>query len=305
MVQLLRKWENLAVRKTRNRCSLVFSLRCKEEHITPKYLRLKTALKHTKRTQQILDKTSRKLLQENIGMLTNQIKALGSQEEAAKEIFECSVRANPTAEQAFIDEVLEKSRKFVFNRKEKEHAHASERQVNKLDRLKKEKNDKYNKNRTNTNAEQQQKWVRNLSHYNLSETEQRVLAKGLKFAITPDQTPVDDYIVATETVCRDLPTSEANELRCEVVRILSDGTKPKSNITKEERKALKNLSKENSIVMLPADKGSCTVVMDHDEYTNKVNTMLSDEKTYKKLKKDPSETTKKQLIKKLTSLKDQ
>ena len=168
-----------------------------------------------------------------------------------------------------------------------------------------EKNNKHNKITGNINTEQQDKWIRNLSQYNLSETEKRVLAKGLKFAITPDQTPVDDYIVATELVCKDLPASEANELRCEVVRILSDGPKPKSNITKEEITALKNLSKEKSIVILPAHKGSCSVVMDQEEYSSKVNAMLSDERTYKKVKKDPSENTKKQLIRKLASLKEQ
>ena len=139
VVQLLRKWENLAKRKTRNRCSLVFSLRCKEEHITPKYLRLKTALKHTKKTQQILDKTSRKLLQENISMLTYQIKLLSGQEESAKLEFERSVKENIAAEQAFIDDVLDRSRKFVLDRKEQEFTRATKRQVNKLEKLKMEK----------------------------------------------------------------------------------------------------------------------------------------------------------------------
>ena len=58
-------------------------------------------------------------------------------------------------------------------------------------------------------------------------------------------------------------------------------------------------------MILPADKGSCTVLMDKEEYYQKVNTMLSDRKTYTKLKKDPSGNTKKQLISKLSSLKEQ
>ena len=94
-------------------------------------------------------------------------------------------------------------------------------------------------------------------------------------------------------------------MRCEVVNILSSNCKTESNISKEERQALKNLSKEDSIVILPADKGSCTVIMDKDEYCRKVESMLSDEKTYLKLKKDPSDGTKRNLIKKLTSLKEQ
>ena len=72
-------------------------------------------------------------------------------------------------------------------------------------------------------------------------------------------------------------------------------------MSKEERQELKN----DSIVILPVDKGSCTVAMDKAEYHQKVTTMFDDGKTYTKLKKDPSEKTKKQLIKKLTTLKEQ
>ena len=44
------------------------------------------------------------------------------------------------------------------------------------------------------------------------------------------------------------------------------------------------LKKEKSIIILPADKGKATVVMDTDEYEQKVTT--SDDKTYEKLKKE-------------------
>ena len=40
-------------------------------------------------------------------------------------------------------------------------------------------------------------------------------------------------------------------------------------------------------MILPEDKGKATVVMDTDEYEQKVTTMLSDEETHEKLKKDP------------------
>ena len=76
-------------------------------------------------------------------------------------------------------------------------------------------------------------------------------------------------------------------------------------MSKEERQEQKSLSKNDSIVILPADKGSCTVVMEKAEYHQKDTNILEDGKTHTKLKKDPLETTKKQLIKKLTTLKEQ
>ena len=39
-----------------------------------------------------------------------------------------------------------------------------------------------------------------------------------------------------------------------------------------------------------ADKGSSNVVQSKDSYKEKVKTMLSDTKTYEKLKKDPTST---------------
>ena len=40
--------------------------------------------------------------------------------------------------------------------------------------------------------------------------------------------------------------------------------------------------------MLPADKGRATVVMDRVDYDKKLQEVLDDQKTYRKLKKDPA-----------------
>ena len=59
-------------------------------------------------------------------------------------------------------------------------------------------------------------------------------------------------------------------------------------ISKEERKALADLKKDQNILILPSDKGRCTVVVDKISYEAKVNNLLSDTSTYTKLKKDPT-----------------
>jgi len=41
-------------------------------------------------------------------------------------------------------------------------------------------------------------------------------------------------------------------------------------------------------LVLPADKGGATVVMARDEYLNKMNAMLADDKTYQPIEKDPT-----------------
>ncbi len=73
-----------------------------------------------------------------------------------------------------------------------------------------------------------------------------MLALGLNFAVTETEVPVVDFITATESACRNLPETQANELRSKVVNLVLR-SKPKkidSNISVEERKALQDLRKD-------------------------------------------------------------
>jgi len=46
---------------------------------------------------------------------------------------------------------------------------------------------------------------------------------------------------------------------------------------------LKSLATDDSIVILPADKGRSTVILDSGDYEGKIRELLSDERTYEKL----------------------
>ena len=63
---------------------------------------------------------------------------------------------------------------------------------------------------------------------------------------------------------------------------------PPRNITRKEMQALKDLANDRQILVLPADKGKATVVMDKADYDGKLQQMLSDEGTYKPRSKDPT-----------------
>ena len=114
-----------------------------------------------------------------------------------------------------------------------------------------------------------------------------------------------DLITATESACRNLYSSDANELRAKVVnKIGKHGNINDQNITKKERKAIEDLRKDENIMILPADEGRTTVVMDKQEYLDKCNSMLQDTKTYKKLKHDPTAKYKREVVALLKELKD-
>ena len=88
-------------------------------------------------------------------------------------------------------------------------------------------------------------------------------------------------IVSTKAVARSLDQTTAPQLREEVHKSLNDTTPPPANLSIEERRVLKNLWCVNSIVILPADKGNTTVVMDREHYEYKKDDMLADS-TYRK-----------------------
>ena len=91
-------------------------------------------------------------------------------------------------------------------------------------------------------------------------------------------------------------------MRGEIKTILKKIQTPKSNITREERRALEELRKEKSKIILTADKGVSLVVMDKEEYIRKTQALL-DQPEYKSIPADPTTRYKNKLISILKSIK--
>lgn len=68
---------------------------------------------------------------------------------------------------------------------------------------------------------------------------------------------------------------------------------------------MKSLKNNTSIKILPADKGRATVIMNTDEYNQKVSDLLSDEITYTKVQRDPTSVIERKLRDYLQQLKRQ
>ena len=111
--------------------------------------------------------------------------------------------------------------------------------------------------------------------------------------MTPTKPTITEIITASETACNSLPEEEVSDLRARVAGIIRNRKPLKSNIWKEERRAIQDLRKEKSIKILLADKGKYTVVMDTTSYKAKCQALLDDPKTYEKIKKDPTQKYKK------------
>ena len=148
------------------------------------------------------------------------------------------------------------------------------------------------------------KWVRNLSGTPLTEAQVSLLVHGPILVLLPD-TPHGEYITAVEQACLKLELHSAEELRAEMRGALKHSQNPKRNITKQEVQALAELKKDQSRVILTADKGVAIVVMDKEDYNKKAQALLEDRGTYKILKADPSKRMKTKLINLLKKIKSE
>ncbi|XP_026747573.1 uncharacterized protein LOC113508689 [Trichoplusia ni] len=132
--------------------------------------------------------------------------------------------------------------------------------------------------------------VVNLSSKELSEDTVSVLSRGLNFAPTPRRIPVEDIITNIEnTIFRNkIPHGDADCLRQDVSTLLRKSPLPKSNITLKEVSALRELRNDESLLVLPADKGNATVVVDTEAYEHKITQMVGDTSVYCKVSYNPT-----------------
>ena len=154
-----------------------------------------------------------------------------------------------------------------------------------------------------TNITDKKKSVINMSSRQLTHIETNLLAKDLNFSITSKTLPNKDIIATVEDAVRDLEKEEADTIRAKVSLTLQNSKPPKDNLSKDERKALKELQSDTSIVILPADKGRSTVILNREDYLEKCMDHINNG-PYQLLKKDPTTKIKTKTLKQLKVVKD-
>lgn len=157
----------------------------------------------------------------------------------------------------------------------------------------------------NRGAQDEPTTVVNLSKRSISEHEEQVLALGLNYGLTPKEVPMDDLIASTEVLAKRLNGEDATELRRIVKCCATLPKPPSSNLTINQRRALASLKRDSSIIILRADKGNATVVLDSSTYDQKINEVLSDKSKYSPLNKDPTNKLERRLVKTLSQLHNQ
>ena len=97
-------------------------------------------------------------------------------------------------------------------------------------------------------------------------------------------------------------------MRQKVTSALKQAKAPKKqNLSSSQTKALNGLRTDHNILIIKADKGNSTVVMDRSDYMTQVKEMLQDSKVYKKItdkRRNPTTRTENDLQKMLKTLCD-
>jgi hypothetical protein len=133
------------------------------------------------------------------------------------------------------------------------------------------------------------KIVLKLNEVSLEEAACSPLSKGLNFAVAPASVPVKDILCGVRRALEALPQETAEEIQQETIRILNGSCKPKNNLTGTERRARRVLKANESLTALPTDKGNAAVVLGTSDYNRKIAALLEN-KSYKKLKMDPTDS---------------
>ena len=286
----------------------IFMLKYIGHNLVPVSIRLKPLKSKqfiSTSARKIIEKAERQLMQDRVRTINNTI-----------EVNESNGNHNKTSLASIVTQVdLDRCINFIEKVRQDRFIKVKDRQVRKYELLSnrnrsiQDSNHNFNNNRLTQRCNEASidnsyqlvsdrdinKWVINLSKTELTTAQKTVLANGPNYAISPSNIPSIEYITAIETIGQKLKEEEVPELKADINTILRKGQVPKSNLNKEERRALSQLRKDQDRVILTADKGVAMVVLDKEDYISKAQELLA-QLAYKEIPRDPTNKIKAQLI---------
>ncbi|XP_060531998.1 uncharacterized protein LOC132705430 [Cylas formicarius] len=276
-------YEKLRQRRVISLCNLNFLKSCRNQTLLPTFTRLSYHTR-TRKTQAILDKASKALLQDQIRRTRYEIS------ETELQLFRLHLKLSNKIHQLLWDRI----ELLTSWRTEKDKDITSKKLWKKLEIL--QINSKKSGQVSNTNRSST---VHNISAYHLSDTEVSVLNKGFNYAIAPKRVPVEEIVSNVEASLSTIDEQDAELIRQDVARVLRQSKPPQPNLSREEMQALRNLNNNENILIMPADKGNATVVMNTSDYNAKLEDILNDP-IYKLVTRDPTtyleKTTKSKIL---------
>ena len=248
------------------RQQLIFNLRCKRENVIPKSLRFNPPIQTTEIINYFKTTVAKRCLRSFISNNHNRINNYVRDIEQIMHYFSEKLTPSQVTELKEMGDRINRTKS------------SSEKE-----RLKIKFEDLQKRTRPPINA----KAVINLSSKTITETELSVLARGGKFALAPTKKDKIEFLATVESVIGDLRTTQAEKAQLRQSLVSSMNVNNNTiNITREEKKALNNIKNDNTLKIVPADKGNALVLIDKSDYEQKLKDHL-DSAAYVKLENNP------------------
>ena len=296
-VKLWQKWERSKKKMADFKNHRRFTLRCLDSNIIPVSLRLKSNIR-TPRAINIIKKTERLLLNERVRTINSTIEMFecqchtcrsdlnkGLDRDIMEECDKIMVKIKEDQHQKTLERQKAKLDRLMYREEHGNRGGCSNMQRymyhnNSGNRYQSSTDNSYSTYSTPENGttsedpnsratsnpttagDSNSKWVINMSKKPLTEPQMKLLAHGPNYAVTPSSPPIGEYIAAVEKTSQSLTQGEADEMRAEIKAAIKRSYPPRPNIPREEQRALRELKKDNTRVILTADKGVCLVVLD-------------------------------------------
>lgn len=144
--------------------------------------------------------------------------------------------------------------------------------------------------------------VINKSTHSFSKDEMELLNKGLNYAVTPKSVNKEDIIVDVEAAIRHFDEGNKENIRKEVCNILNEGNIKKPSMkNQKENKILYDLNKK-PVYYMKADKGNTIVIMDKEDYNQKMLDKLNNG-NFRKIRNNPLKDSSMKVVKTLKECK--
>ena len=282
-------------RKLHNTIAAIwYNKTCREQQLKPKYVSIKN------KSNNILDKRTEKMairyrINQELKLLYAKKQKLNLTLYKTHLIGAHKWKTNWGIIQATIDDLLKLEAEEHYRKLN-----------NKISRLKQQQ-DRKTTQQQNKNRDTQQFYNRteNLTHINFSNEERALLDKGLQHSIAkPIRKWWNDTVMETEQAIRKLDPQIQEPYRIIAAQKLQqikqrNNTKSRTKTEEKEYSTIKSIHKklnQHNAMITKADKGKTTVIINKEEYNNKVMEFLL-ENNFKQINKDPTNKYKAQIQK--------
>ncbi|XP_044761653.1 uncharacterized protein LOC123318931 [Coccinella septempunctata] len=286
MSDALKRWSSLNLKLAAHRNRRIFLLECKRRGLTPKHMSgnmnylLNSASDaiSSRQAQTMRERSLRLIIQFEITVTVTKITRMEDEQSGLWESLE-----------GFLpQEMLSRFKHYQHNKYTRFFTTIKESNLRKVRALSDEQLHKLSP---------QDRWVRNISSTTIPDRVIKFLALGPKFSVdVPARkipmsrllSDIENIISLNDTLSEEGRNFKRAQATNVVTNCIKSGRGTNSIYHNEFFHCMKYLKQHPGLLVVRADKGNVTVLMDKTQYKELVDTLLQDEQYYKQLTRDPT-----------------